>query len=265
MDLAHSAVNAFIERAARLKQYVTVFANPTEELIDAHQSGRKVKLFAKGSLVRKPLARLEENYLYFTRRFPSASNNTIGSGALVAGTYPYFGRAVGDDGSGVGFPTGFTLSLQETNMEVAGQVAQGSSFVLNQIGVSVNADATVGDVNQVLDAMTLQFAKTGGTFTINHGPIKFWPGAFGNGGFAAAATTVAATTINVQHGSNGAVDIRAVRNLRIARTLRPNETFIYNLIVNRATKATDGTAFALTNFLGVTLWLWGGQKNAIVG
>ena len=271
--ITESAVAAFVNRAARLKHFLpgglAIYENPTEEILHGVLEKRPVKLFAKGSAMaaRKAggLARLEEQYLYSTRRFPTASNNTIGSGALTAGTYPFFGKAIGDDAVGIGFPTGSTVTLQETNMEQAGQIPQGASFVLNQLGVSFNADAVIADVNQFLEAGTLQFAKTGGTFTLNLGPLKLWPGGTGNGGSAAAATTVAATTLNIQAASNGAIDIRAVRNLRIARTLREKETFAFNILINRSTKAKDGAAFALSDFLVCTIWGWGGGKTAIVG
>jgi hypothetical protein len=266
-SLADAAILAFAERAGRAlgREDVLVMEESTEEIHHNLRAGKA--LFAKGlrgRLTQKGaggpnVSRLEENYLYSTRRFPTATNNTIGSGALTVNAFPFFTKANGDEGSSLGFPTGFTLSQQETNMEIAGQIPQGTSFVFNQIGISFNSDITVGDCNQLLDAATLQFAKAGGQFTLNHGPVKMWPGGMGNGGFA--ATT--ATTTTIQHGSNGQPDIRAVRNLRIARVLKEKETFSYNLVIARTTKATDGTAWALSNFALVTIWLWGGQKNLI--
>jgi len=267
-------INAFVERAARVSQFdigsedISIYENPTEEMLHDLKSGRPVKLHARGIAGRmvqrsnqagaRGFSRLEENYLYASRRFPVVANNTIGSGALIAGRYPFFGKAVGDPGDGMGFPSGFTVTTQETNMEVPGQVPLGSNFVFNQLGVSFNANASVADVNQLLEAATLEFSK-GNQFIINHGPVKFWPGGFGNGGFA--ATT--ATTTTIQHGSNGAVDLRAVRNLRIARTLREKETFTYSLNIARATDSRDGTAFALSNFVVCTIWLWGAVKAAV--
>jgi hypothetical protein len=110
----------------------------------------------------------------------------------------------------------------------------------------------------MLDSAALTFTKQGGQFTLNHGPIKAWPGGMGLAGYsniAAAATEVSA--------HNGAADIRAVRTLKIPRVIREKETFSYNFVVPRATAARDGVAFALTQFVLATVWLWGGQENVI--
>jgi hypothetical protein len=74
-------------------------------------------------------------------------------------------------------------------------------------------------------------------------------------------TTNATTTITAAH--NGAADIRAVRSLKIPRILREKEVFNYSIFVSRTTKATDGTNIILSNFIVATIWLFGGQKNAI--
>ncbi len=245
---------------------VETYDNPTEEMIENLRAGRPVKLFARNvrRVVRRAAApagrqaRLEEGYMYGARRFPVAANNTIGSGALAAGTYPFFGKAVNDPGDGLGFPTGFILSTSETNMQLGGQMPLGSNFVFSQMGVSFNADAAVADVNQLLEACTLTFTK-GTQMILEQGPVKFWPGGVGQGGFA----TTTATTTTIQGASNGQPDIRAVRNLRVTRTLRQNEQFAFNFVINRATKSQNGAAFALSDFVVATVWLWGAKKDVI--
>lgn len=270
-------ISAFLARAAMLglpgaisPDRINVLHNPTEEILDGLERKGKVKLYAgswqgmKGTNFQVSRragsngARLEENYLYSTRRFPGGVNNTIGAGALVANTYPFFGYANGGDGASAGFPTGFTAGLTETNMEVAAQVAQGTNFVFNQVGVSFDALATTTNVAQTLDSAALTFSKQGGQFTLNHGPIKAWPGGMGLAGYS--NITAAATEVSAH---NGAADIRAVRTLKIPRIIREKETFAYNFVIPRATAARDGVAFALTQFVLCTVWLWGGQENVI--
>jgi hypothetical protein len=261
-----AVVSRFLERAALIGggEEPLILENPTEEILEGQRNGKPVKMFARGLVRRavqsRAIARLEENYLYSSRRFPSAVNNTIGAGALAVNTYPFFSIAQGGNGDAAGFPTGFTLSLNETNMELPGQIPSGQSFVFHQLGVSFNADASIADANALMEAATLQFSKSGGQFAMNHGPLKLWPGGTGNGG-GSAATTVAATTL--QTAANGSPDIRAVRNLKIARVIKAQEVFQYAMVIPRTTKATDGTAWALGNFVVVTLWLWGGWKSAI--
>jgi hypothetical protein len=208
-------------------------------------------------------ARVEENYFYSTRRFPTLTTNTIGGGALVANNYPYFGKGLNDDGAPLGFPTGFVLGPPETNMEVGGSIPQGTSFVFNQIGVTFDSDIVMADLSVMMDAATLAFSKAGGQFALSHGPVKMWPGGMGIDGVAAAATTAATTTINLQGIHNGTADLRAVRSLKIPRILREKETFAYSLVITRATKAKDGTTIALSTFVLPTIWLFGGQRNVI--
>lgn len=239
-----------------------------EELLHEKGKGkswRSVAMFAKS--MRRPQgnpsssgnARLEENYFYSTRRFPISTANAIGTGALAPNTYPFFGKGVNDDGSGLGFPSGFVLGLPETNLEVGGGIPQGSSFVFNQLGITFESDIATADLAVMLDNVTLGFSRAGGQFSINHGPLKFWPSGMGIAGFA--ATTVAATTVAAPH--NGNADIRAVRTLRIPRILREKESFQYAMTVTRSTKSKDGSAIALTNFVIPTIWLFGGQRNVI--
>jgi hypothetical protein len=275
--LKDSVIARFAARAQRfggIREDVSVMEHSTEELVDTLSSGRTKEMFARGPagarmrIPGKALARLEENYLYASRRFPALSNNTIGSGALTTGAFPFFGVANGGLGDSVGFPTGFVLSLNETNMELGGQIPQGQSFVFNQIGVSFNADCPVADAQVLMDSVNLSFSKSGGGFSINHGPLKMWPGGFGAGGFAGGGLSPADSEVTANAASsaaNGAIDVRAVRNLRIARVLKANDVFSYALNVPRTTKANDGTAIALSAFAIVTIWLWGGFKSAIQG
>lgn len=282
MEANQSVVYRLLDRVANrlgpsVARAVSVFDNPTEELLDSQREGRPIKLYAKnfrGKIVKKAtaprpasgsgLARLEENYLFSSRRFPTAANNTISSGALVTGIYPFFSRGIGDDASAVGFPTSSTLTKELTNMELGGQIAQGTSFVFNQIGVSFNSDVATADVNPLLDICSLQFSKAGGQFTLNHGPLKFWPAGMGAAGYAAYGTTASTTTVRIEAAHNGNADIRSVRNLKIARVLKEKETFAYNVIIERVAAARDGVAVALTNFVVMTIWLWGGQRNLLV-
>jgi hypothetical protein len=274
-------ITAFLTRAGMFglagafnPENTVLLDNPTEEILDGMQRKGKVRLFARG--VNTPWmgarnvatqvhrragsngSRLEENYLYSTRRFPALTNSTIGGGAIVANSYAFFQYANGQNCDSAGFPTGTAAGLTETNMEVASQVAQGTNFVFNQVGISFNAMATTTNVAQLMDACALIFSKQGGQFTLNHGPIKAWPGGMGLAGFS--NITAAATEVSAH---NGAADIRAVRSLKIPRVIREKETFAYNFVVPRATTATDFTAFALTQFVLATVWLWGGQENII--
>ena len=205
-------------------------------------------------------ARLEENYFYSSRRFPALTTNTIGGGTLTAGSFSLFNKGLGEDGSGLGFPTGFSLAQAETNLEVGGYLPQGSNFVGSQVGVTFNSDIVTADLAQFLDVAALNFSKSGGQFGLMQGPLKAWPGGMGVGGYA--MTTAVTTTITAAH--NGAADIRAVRSLRIPRILREKEVFNYSIFVSRATRATDGVAIALSNFIVATIWLFGGQKNSIL-
>jgi hypothetical protein len=206
-------------------------------------------------------ARLEENYFYSSRRFPSAADNTIGGGTLTAGGFPLFNKGLGEDGNALGFPTGFTLGQSETNLEVGGYLPQGSNFVASQLGVSFNTDVATADLAQFMDVACLNFSKSGGQFGMLHGPVKMWPGGMGIGGYAAAA--VGGTPLAQTAAHNGAADIRAVRTLRIPRILREKEVFNYSLFITRTSRAKDGVAIALTTFVVATIWLFGGQKTSI--
>lgn len=239
---------------------VALYENPTEEILEAAGKGKPIKMFARGQRMLAggagAKARLEENYLFDTRRFPSATNNTLpGAPNIPQGDSPFFSLAVGQDGATNGFPTGFRMGQTETNMDTPNEIAQGKDYVLVQIGVSFSADAITGDVAQLMDAGALRFEKQGGQYTLRHGPVRLWPGGTGIAGYTTATATTAA--------HNGSADIRAVRRLTVPRVLRQKETFAYQYNVPRTTKATDGTNWNLTGFTLMTVWLWGGQQDSI--
>lgn len=254
MNVKPHIVSSFLSRCMGLGLNVALLDNSTEELRYAQESGKRVNLFAKGLNLprRSPGARIEENYLYSSNRFPAAANNTIGAGAVPAGTYTFFGTGIGGDGATVGFPTGTKLTDVETNLEgIGGQVAKGTNFVFNQLGVSFNESAVAADVAQLLEVGALRFVKGNGQFTLFHGKASFWPGGTG---VRSGSTTIAA---------NGSPDIRAVRTLKIPRVVRENETFGYQFVVPSANLRKNGTATALSDFLVMTVWLWGGHQVAI--
>ncbi len=255
-----------------LRSRVAILQNPTdelrEELADAKARGKvgDVALFANSVRVRSRgssgKARVEENYFYSSRRFPSLANNTIGGGALVAQTYPYFTKGSGDNGDSLGFPTGFVLGPPETNLEQGGTIPQGTDFVFQQLGVSFNSDIAVSDLADMLDACALGFTKGGGQFSLSQGPLKMWPAGMGISGFAAASGN-GDDVINVSAVTNGAANIKALRTLSIPRVLRSQEAFKYSIQIERATKATDGSTIGLSNFVIPTIWLFGAQRNVI--
>jgi hypothetical protein len=245
-------IRADLEERRRVVMHARNFGGQRRPVFMPQQQGRP------GSSGK---ARLEENYFYSSRRFPSAVDNTIGGGTLTAGNFPLFNRGLGEDGSGLGFPTGFTLGQSETNLEVGGYLPQGSNFVASQLGVSFNTDVATADLAAVMDVACLNFSKAGGQFGMLQGPVKMWPGGMGIGGYAAAA--VGGTPLAQTAAHNGAADIRAVRTLRIPRILREKEVFSYSLFITRAARAKDGVAIALTAFVVATIWLFGGQKTSI--
>jgi hypothetical protein len=239
---------------------VAVMGSPTEEILDTDPE-KRVELFATGRPAQRRKVtggkRLEENYLYASRRFPLAANNVVpGAPNIAAQDYIFFATAKGQQGQAEGFPAGFQLTDLETNLDIAGQVPQGKDFVLHQIGLSFNARALTGDITQLLDLGALRFDKGGGQFTLFHGPARMWPGGTGVSGFSTNNITEAA--------HNGVSDIRAVRSLRVPRVLKAGEQFRYVLSIPRNTHANDGANSALVQFVIMTLWLWGGQRDAII-
>jgi hypothetical protein len=271
--IRESVVSRFLDRAARglgiAAAEVNVWENSTEELLDASERGNQVKLYAtrpgvrpaaRPFMVKRPgakppgkrQARMEETYLYSTRRWPGGINdNTLGTGNLTVNTYPFFTSPMGSRGDQLGFPTALQLSLNETNMELPGQVPAGQRFVFSQLGITFSAGAAKADIDQLLEAANLQFSMAGGTFNLMQGPIKFWPSGMGNSSGDSSA--------------NGFPDIRAVRNLRIARNIGPGDVFQYSFQIPRSTKSTDGSNWALSAFVNSTIWLYGGWKTAVMG
>jgi hypothetical protein len=249
----------FRSRAAPGLADVEIYENPTEEIIEEMRSGRGVKLWAQGRKgeQRKRPKRLEENYLYSTRRFPAANDNVIGAGAITAGVYRFFQNQVGAQGNADGFPTGFVLTDLETNMDVGGQIAQGKNFYMRSVGISFNTEAFADNIEQVLDASALVFTKQGVQYSLRHGPARLWPGGVGVGGFS--------TRTAVETAHNGLNDPRAQRSLRVPRIIREKESFAYQFNVPLAVRSTNGSAWAMSDFVTCTIHLWGSQLDLIPG
>jgi hypothetical protein len=241
-------------RFAGLASNLNIFAKSTEEIQDDIKQGRdRQTLFAAGRNMLAhgggAKARLEENYLFDTRRFAA--------GALGAGDYQYFASAIGQPGTNNGFVAPMVMSEVETNMDVPSQVPQGKDFVMTQVGLSFNSNALASDIALLLEAGALRFSMQGGQYTIRHGVGRLWPGGSGINGFAGAAATAVAA-------SNGSADIRAVRRLQVPRVLPAKATFAYIYYVPRAVSNLDNsTAITLTNPTLMTVWLWGAQRDSI--
>ncbi len=255
-----AVIDAFLDRAQTGDVPVEIYDNPTEELFDDLGRKGRAKLFMRGrgggmQAVKSP-KRLEENYLYASRRFPSAVDNVIGAGPLAAVSNRFFQNAIGQPGTADGFPTGFVLSSLETNMDVGGQIAQGKNFFLRSIGISFTTESAAADIAQVLDAAALLFSKQGDQYLLRHGPTRLWPGGTGVDGFSG-------TLAGSAH--NGVADPRAVRSLRVPRIIREKESFAYIFDIPRTTRQVDGTAFGLTQFVVATVALWGSQLDLIPG
>lgn len=238
---------------------VHVLSNPTEEIIEETKNGKRPKLFLAGQPGAR--ARLEENYLYDTRRFPSFQTGETFAAALQSGEYLYFMNAQGSPAANNGFSpaTVPTMSDVETNMDTPGQVPQGKNFVMTQVGISFNVDVAAADAADMLESGSIRFEKQGGQFSIRHGSPKYWPGGAG------------LPQINASIVSNGNADIRAVRKLAVPRVLGQRDNFAYKYVVPRAYRNTLGattsgessTATTLSAPLIMTIWLWGGQEDSI--
>lgn len=252
-------ISAFLARCESntpgLGRRVQIIENSTEEVMEAARSKKPIKLFARGGLATQMTgakARLEENYLFDTRRFPTFVTGEAFPVALAPGEYLFFGSAVGQPASNNGFNPAVVavMSDVETNMDTPSQIAQGKDYVLTQVGVTFNTDITTPDLALLLEMGSLRFEKQGGQFTLRHGPTKMWPGGMG------IANTAA---------HNGIADIRAVRRLAVPRILKAKDTFAYKYVVPRASRNTLGAAANATLSAGtiMTVWLWGGQQDAI--
>jgi hypothetical protein len=258
-EIKASAIRRFLDRCESntpgSAKMLRIFETPTEEIHEALRTRKPIKMFARGALASSATgakARLEENYLFDTRRFPTFVTGETFPVALAPAEYLFFGSAVGQPAANNGFNPAVVsvMSDVETNMDTPSQIAQGKDFVLTQLGVSFNADITTPDLSVLLEMGALRFSKQGGQFTIKHGPVKFWPGGMG------IANTAA---------HNGIADIRAVRRLAVPRILKQKDTFAYNYVVPRASRNTLGTAANATLSAGtiMTVWLWGGQQDSI--
>ena len=240
-----------------LGSQVKIFENSTEEVLDAQRNRKPIKMYARGagmlsSASTGAKARLEENYLFDTRRFPTFVTGEAFPVALAPGEYLFFGSAVGQPAGNNGFNTAVVsvMSDVETNMDTPSQIAQGKNFVMTQIGVTFNTDITTPDLATLLEMGALRFEKQGGQFSLKHGPTKMWPGGMG------IANTAA---------HNGIADIRAVRRLAVPRILKEKDTFAYRYVVPRASRNVLGAAANATLSTGtiMTVWLWGGQQDNI--
>lgn len=251
-EVTGQAIDAFRQRCGQLRDLVRVYRTATEEI---DESLRRRKRPHSVELHARPMARLaggmgakerlEENYLFDTRRFAS--------GAQVAGDNLFFTSAIGQPGTNNGFVAPMVMTEVETNMDVPSQIPQGKDFVLTQIGISFNADAIAGDVALMLEIGALRFSKQGGQYTLHHGPGIFWPGGTGVYNNVVAGPS-----------SNGLPDIRNCRKLAVPRILRQKDTFNYSYFIPRAVRNLDNsTTITLTNNVIMRIWLWGGQQDAI--
>lgn len=235
---------------------VHILENPTEEIADGIGRGRPPKLFGAGAGAPLVAGRLEENYLFYTRRFPNnTANDTIGSGALSAQDYLYFINGVGDQGSAAGYASIPNMTLQQTNMASGGKIPTGRGFRMFDLGITFNSRALIGDIEQCLDGMNLRFEKQSGQLVLQHGPLKFWPGGMGVYGNTTATATTAA--------SNGFPALTNVRRWRNPRILSANEQFQYVVNVPNANLPTNNVAIALSSFVEITIWLFGQVLDAI--
>lgn len=250
-------VARFIERLAQDPSGpgICLLENPTEELQQEVARGRKAKLFPMSANQAPVVGRVEENYLYYTRRFPSnTANNTIGAGAVAAGDYLYFTNGLGDQGSAAGYFSVSQMTLQQTNMASGGKIPTGRGFRMFDIGVSFNTQCSVANMAQLLDTMNMRFEKQSSQLVLQHGPLRFWPG--GQGIYA--NTTATATTA----AANGMPALTNVRRYRNPRILSANEQFQY--VVNAAAATpNNNTTVALTDFCEITIWLFGQVLDAI--
>lgn len=240
---------------------VGVLENPTEEIVHGELSGRRAKLSLWGAQQRKKpnYIRREENYLWSTRRFPlNTANNTIGSGAVAAGDYDFFGQGIGDAGNTHGYFSLTNLTPMQTNMDKGGKIPQGRGFAMFELAVSFNAEAIGADIAQLLDTAALRYEKQAGQLVIQHGPIRQWPGGTGISGYA----TTTATTTTKEAASSGVPSLTSNRRFQQPRLLNANESFKY--VVNAAaTKPKDNVAVALSAFVEMSVWLFGWTYDRI--
>lgn len=249
-EIKSSVVNAFLDRCGPLADMIRFYKEPTEEIHAKRRDVSKSMQFGRGLPYAQAgaKARLEENYLFDTRRFAS--------GAQVAGENIFFANAIGQPAANNGFPAGMVMSDVETNMDTASQIPKGKNFVLIQIGISFNAGILNTDAVFLMEGGALRFEKQGGQFGLKHGPGVLWPGGTGVGGWAGAT--------NVGNSFNGNADLRAARRLNVPRILTEKDTFAYKYVLPRAVSNLDfSTVITLTGNCTMRIWLWGGQEDAI--
>lgn len=254
-----NAVEGFLSRlGGDGARSVSIYENPTEEIREAAERGRALHLHGMPGAAQPQDkdTRYEENYLYSTRRFPNnTTDNTISTGAVVAGDYDYFGSGVGDPVTSMGYFTtaGTALTYLHTNMDRGGKIPSGRAFRLFELGISFNARAKANDCGQLMDCLSLRFEKQGGQLVIQHGPVRLWPGGTGVNGFSTNTAT--------EGSANGIASLSAVRRFKLPRELNANESFKYTLNAPSATRFVDGTAIGLGAFCEVTIWLYGLVKD----
>jgi hypothetical protein len=272
-QIKQSVIARFIERSGDLP--VNLIENSSEEVAEALSKHKPIKLFQRGLMgsihnaairgaVRPGRAnpkRIEENYLYASRYFAQAADN--GATLFGVGDFRFFQNAVGQNANNDGYPTTFgNLSPLETNMDVGGQIAQGKSFVLRQMGICFNTTAATANIETMVDAGHIVFEKQGGQYALRHGPARLWPGGVGVSGFASG---LAAATEASAH--NGAADPRAMRNLRVPRVLKEKESFAYNYSIPRLLGAgavpAVAQALAANTSIVMMVILWGHQVDQI--
>jgi hypothetical protein len=199
--------------------------------------------------------RLEENYLYSTRRFPNnTANNTIGSGAVTAGDYNFFTSGVGDQGNTMGYFSVSALTYLQTNMAPSGKIPNGRGFKMFDLGVSFNAQASSANIAQMLDTCSISFQKQAAQLKVFNGPILLWPGGVGLSGFA--ATAVGGSPLTIAGASNGIAQLSNMRRTKNPRILSANDDFQYVVTAAAATPQSN-TTVALTDFVEMRVALFG--------
>lgn len=125
-------------------------------------------------------------------------------------------------------------TFADTNMDLAGQIPAGQSFIVTAIGVdffpSQSPEATIAnnkhtaDVYAVMKSGILEF-KIGSKLYKNEGPLERFPCKNRLAGFSSAATTVAATNIVVDYAKSAGqiheiVPVKLTSNQNFVVTLK---------------------------------------------
>lgn len=237
--------------------------NSSEEIDDALARNKNLTLhFATNAQLRGRAAlrdltskqgdiRGEENYLFSSRRYPSATANALPAGNMIPqGTYQFFNYAVNSTGAG-GYPTGFIATYGQTNLTTANQTPAGQGYRIFREGIAFNTGAHAADIQQVLDSGDFQYQTEANQYTVYKGPFAAWPGGIGVSGFS--------TNQNTESAHNGIADLRAVRTTHMPRIIPPLKQFSYVHNVGVAGRATDASNWTLGTFLECRVMLWGDQ------